>query len=344
MKRSGLTSVGATHWGRPLTATFAKLGVRGGTPLRSLDNPPSSPLPTGRQALRKGGILTPPFGRLFPARGRQGRRGGILTSYLLKNSKGISVLFLIVALLLMMAVGYVLSYLIPTKQKSVGFPIYSTQAFYLAQSGMEYGVRYCSEQGWRGATDSGRLDYDRLNDVGAKNLVIGKVNGKFTIDYSTGTNILTSTGEINNSTEKRIVTVSNFNQFLRLTFTSSPCWLSGYSNQRARFSMRRWRGTTVTLRYFSATWQQSGTTRYITTIRFGNNTRFSGTYYSGSGIVILSANQSIGTGGVNVQIWWNQAMSNPRNLVIAFYTAAGAAIGEGYTFNLDPAGNNLPGC
>jgi hypothetical protein len=265
---------------------------------------------------------------------------------LLGNSRGLSVLFLIVALLLMMAVGYVLSYLIPTKQKSVQFPIYSTQAFYVAQSGMEYGVRYCSEQGWRGATDTGRLDYDRLNDSpgNQRNIVLGKVNGKFTINYDTGANALTSTGETNNSTEKRALRVSNFDQFLRLTFTSSPCWISGYSSQRAQFGIRRWRSAGVTLRYFSATWQQSGTTRYITTIRFGNNTRFSGTYYSGSGIVILSANQSVGTGGINVEIRWNAAMTNPRNIVITFYTAAGAAIGEGYAFNLDPAGNNLPGC
>jgi len=294
----------------------------------------------------KGGGLTPSSGRLFPARGRQGRLGGILRILSPKNCKGISVLFLIVALLLMMGVGYVLSYLIPIKQKSVRFPIYSTQAFYIAQSGMEYGVRYCSEQGWRGATDSGRLDYDRLNDSGVnqRNIILGKVNGKFTINYNTGTNALTSTGEINNSTEKRIATVSNFNQFLRLTFTSSPCWISGYSNQRTQFGITRWRSAGVTLRYFSATWQQGGTARYITTIRFGNQTRFSGTYYSGSGIVILSANQSIGTGSTTVEIRWNAAMTNPRNLVITFYTAAGAAIGEGYPFNLDPAGNNLPGC
>ncbi len=264
------------------------------------------------------------------------------------NSKGISVLFLIIAMMLMVTIGYVFSYLIPTKQKSVKFPIYSTQAFFIAQSGMEYGIRYCSDQGWRGATESpsSRLDYDRLNDVGVnqRNIVLGNVNGKFTINYNTGTNVLTSTGEINNSTEKRIVSVSNFDQFLRLTFTSSPCWISGYSNQRAQFGITRWRSTGVTLRYFSATWQQDGTTRYITTIRFGNNTRFSGTYYSGGGIVILSANQSVGTGGVTVEIWWNAAMTNPRNIIITFYTAAGAAIGEGYTFNLDPAGNNLPGC
>jgi hypothetical protein len=245
----------------------------------------------------------------------------------------------------MMGVGYVLSYLIPTKQKSVKFPIYSTQAFYLAQSGMEYGVYYCSNQGWRGATDTGRLDYDRLNDIGAKSLVIGKLNGKFTVSYNTGTGVLTSTGENNQSTEKRIVTVSNFNQLLRLTFTSSPCWISGYSNQRTQFNIRRWRSATVTLTAFSATWQQGGTARNITTIRFGTNTRFSGTYANGSGIrSFTGGGQSVGTGGVRVQIWWNAAMTNPRNIVITFYTSATPTLGEGFAFNLDPAGNNLPGC
>ena len=314
--------------------------------LTKINNPFTSPLPTGRQALQKGRMATPPFGRLFPARGRQGRLGGILKNYVLHTSKGISVLFLIVALLLMMAVGYVLSYLIPTKQKSLQFPIYSTQAFYIAQSGVEYGVRYCSEQGWRGATDTGRLDYDRLNDSpgNQRNVVLGKVNGKFGISYDPGTDILTSTGEINNSTGKRIIRVSNFSQFMRLTFTSSPCWLSGYANQRLEFDTRRWRTGAISLSAFSATWQQAGTPRNITTIRFGNRTRFSGTYSSGSGIMNFSANQSVGTGGVTVQIWWNAAMTNPGNIVVTFYTDAGIPIGEGYTYNLDPEGNGLPNC
>ena len=249
----------------------------------------------------------------------------------------------------MMGVGYVLSYLIPTKQKSVQFPIYSTQAFYLAQSGMEYGVRYCSEQGWRGATDTGRLDYDRLNDSpgNQRNIVLGKVNGKFTISYDTGANALTSTGELNQSTEKRILTVSNFNQFLRLTFTSSPCWISGYSNTRSQFIITRWRSTAVRLRYFSATWQEDTVpASNIARIYLGGNLRFNGTYNNGGGIVILSANQAVplSPSTLTVEIRWNAAMTNPRNIVITFYTAAGAAIGEGYTFSLDPAGNNLPGC
>jgi len=82
----------------------------------------------------------------------------------------------------------------------------------------------------------------------------------------------------------------------------------------------------------------------VKTLRFGNNTRFSGTYSKGSGIVNFSANQNVGTGGVNVEIRWNAAMTNPRNIVITFYTATGVPLGEGFKFNLDPEGNNLPGC
>ena len=297
----------------------------------STNHPPSS-------SFRKGEFLTP-FGK--------GRLGGISIDYFLMNSKGISVLFLVIALLLMVIIGYILSYLIPTKQRSVQFPILSTQAFFIAQSGMEYGIRYCSDQGWRGATDTGRLDYDRLNDSGVnqRNIVIERVNGKFTINYNTGTNILTSTGEINNSTERRMISISNFNQFLRLTFTSSPCWISGYSNQRAQFNIRRWRSTGVTLTSFSATWQEDMVpARNITTIRFGNQTRFSGTYASGSGIRNFNSSQPIGTSPTTVEIQWNEAMTNSRNIIITFYTAAGIPLGEGYKFNLDPAGNNLPGC
>jgi hypothetical protein len=61
------------------------------------------------------------------------------------NSKGISVIFLVIAMLLMVIIGYVFSYLIPTKQKSVVFPIQSTQAFFLAQSGVEFAIRYAKD-------------------------------------------------------------------------------------------------------------------------------------------------------------------------------------------------------
>jgi hypothetical protein len=131
------------------------------------------------------------------------------------NSKGISVIFLVIAMMLMVTIGYVFSYLIPTKQKSVRFPIYSTQAFYIAQSGVEFAVRYASaDQGWRGAIDNGIFDLTRLNSIGAKSLG----NGTFTINYDQPSDTLTSTGQITGSSETRVVRVSSFSPFLRLIF------------------------------------------------------------------------------------------------------------------------------
>jgi len=159
------------------------------------NNPPSSPLPTGRQALRKGGIVTPPFDK--------GRLGGILV---LTNSKGISVLFLIIAMLLMVTIGYVFSYLIPAKQKSVIFPIQSTQAFFIAQSGAEFAVRYATTQTppWRTPAQL----------VGLTGVTRNLGSGRFTLEYNSGNNTLTSKGEVPSTSEKRRISVSSFTSFV----------------------------------------------------------------------------------------------------------------------------------
>jgi len=130
---------------------------------------------------------------------------------MLRNNKGISVLFLIIALLLLTAVGYVLSYLIPTKQKSVIFPIHSAQSFYLAQAGIEYAIRFSSDQGWRTGAD-----LVRLNNPGINQRSLGR--GRFTILYDPAADRLTSTGEITDSDARRTVRVDNFTPFLRLIF------------------------------------------------------------------------------------------------------------------------------
>ncbi len=110
----------------------------------------------------------------------------------------------------MVTIGYVFSYLIPTKQKSVRFSIYSTQAFYIAQSGAEYAIRYAADQGWRGATDTGVYDLTRLNSIGAKSLG----NGTFSLSYNQPSDTLTSTGQITASSENRVLSVSRFSNFL----------------------------------------------------------------------------------------------------------------------------------
>ncbi len=125
----------------------------------------------------------------------------------LRNSKGISVLFLIIAMLLMVTVGYVLSYLIPTKQKSVIFPIQSNQAFFIAQSGVEFAVRYACGNGW---TTTAALDAN-INNV-QRNLG----NGRFTLTYNYATygDTLLSVGEVPVGTERRKIVVTDFRSFL----------------------------------------------------------------------------------------------------------------------------------
>ena len=188
----------------------------------------SQTLPSPLTGEGKGGgenILTPPT-LILPHKG-----GGDFMCCLAMNSKGISVLFLVIAMLLMVTIGYVFSYLIPMKQKTVKFPIYSTQAYFIAQSGVEYAIRYCSDRGWRRASDGApsRLDLSRLNNAPDNQRNLG--NGGFTIyyqnttgTYSAATDILTSTGQITGSSENRVIRVSNFSPFLRLVFDS------GYSS------------------------------------------------------------------------------------------------------------------
>jgi hypothetical protein len=273
------------------------------------------------------------------------------------NSKGISVLFLVIAMLLMVSIGYVFSYLIPTKQKSVRFPIYSTQAFFIAQSGVEFAIRYASDQGWRGTTDGGIFDLDRLDGISRP---LG--NGTFTITYNNATgDILTSTGQIAGSSENRVVSLTNFTPFLRLIFDPAspvPCRTvpdpipGGLTrNRTARFYIKNVRGTNVVLTAFSASWRGGAglLQRIYMDQGSGWNLKYlapGGSYVSGSGRV--NFNQAfpndqqtiIPNQVITVLLYFSFNLAGDRNIIITFYTAAG----DGYTFNLDADGDQLPTC
>jgi hypothetical protein len=150
----------------------------------------------------------------------------------LRNSKGISVLFLVIAMLLMVVIGYVFSYLIPTKQKSVLFPIQSNQAFFIAQSGAEFAVRYAKNQGWTTTT--------LLNNLNGITRNLG--SGRFTLTYNFATygDKLISVGEVPIGTERRRIVVSNFTSFLAFfTYRKSITVQSGQvsNGPRTNFPM-----------------------------------------------------------------------------------------------------------
>jgi hypothetical protein len=135
-----------------------------------------------------------------------------LKKFKFKNSKGISVIFLVIAMLLMVTIGYVFSYLIPSKQKSVVFPIQSTQAFFIAQSGVEFAVRFAMTQTppW---TTPALLNNLNTPPNNTRNLGAGS----FTITYTNvapNLDTLISVGAAPIGTERRRIVVSNFTSFL----------------------------------------------------------------------------------------------------------------------------------
>jgi hypothetical protein len=110
-------------------------------------------------------------------------------------------------MLLMVTIGYVFSYLIPTKQKSVVFPIQSTQAFFVAQSGVEFAVRYAQENGW--TTTAALLG---LNGATVRERNLGA--GRFYLTYTNTTDTLVSDGYVPTGSLRRSIRVSHFTRFL----------------------------------------------------------------------------------------------------------------------------------
>ena len=87
------------------------------------------------------------------------------------------------------------------------FPIQSTQAFFLAQSGVEFAVRIAKDNN---LTTTAALN--NLNNAAYNARTLG--SGRFTLTYASGNDTLTSIGEVPTGTQRRQINVSNFTSFL----------------------------------------------------------------------------------------------------------------------------------
>lgn len=269
------------------------------------------------------------------------------------NSKGISVLFLVIAMLLMVTIGYVFSYLIPSKQKSVIFPIQSTQAFYIAQSGVEYAVRYAVAHNWRTAANLAGL-----NAVGVNQRNLGV--GSFTITYintAPDLDTLRSVGEVPSGTEKRRIIVTNFTTFMQQhlvldTAYPVPCLTdtgAGYYYELTFYIRNIDTSGSIILNSFRANWNPRPVTDpTINRVRFnaiggGTNIRFSASYSNGAAQTNFSSNQTMNNSTTyRVRIRWISITTpyNFTNLIVYFYDTNG----NEYTFSLDPDENGVPTC
>ena len=106
------------------------------------------------------------------------------------RNKGVTLITLIIAITIFAVFITVFSYVMIAKHGAEALYVQSTQAYAVAQAGVEYGIRY--------ATDN---NFSAINSLGA--ITFG--DGSFTLEYTTpNAGTLTSTGTVGNA-ERQII-------------------------------------------------------------------------------------------------------------------------------------------
>lgn len=108
------------------------------------------------------------------------------------RNKGVTLITLIVAITIFGVLVSVFSYVTIAKHGSEALYVQSTQAYAIAQAGIEYSIRYAAERGYG--------DFPITESLG---------NGSFTVDHETDPNRLISTGTVGLSERKITLRFSN---------------------------------------------------------------------------------------------------------------------------------------
>ncbi len=246
-------------------------------------------------------------------------------------------------MLLMVAIGYLLSYLISSKHKSVIFPIFSAQSYFIAQSGVEFAVRFASDQGWTTTTQLANLNGLSRN--------LG--NGRFTLIYDPSTDRLTSRGEVQNMGQRQVI-ISNFTQFVRSGSLildpdrPPPCQTTSIIGKHpvtvVNFYIKNVSSSIISLNAFRASWTQSPPSGNISTLSLGGTLKFIGNYPDGGGkrsFNIPPIPYAIQSGqSISVSITFSRIINNLRRLEIAFFDLTERE----YIIPLDSEGDGFQGC
>jgi len=125
----------------------------------------------------------------------------------LSNSRGISLVVLVVAMTLIAILGASFVSLMGSKQKGFLYQTDSYKAFNIANAGVEYAIRYASD----GLDNNGDSIFFTDNDLSTLGKSFG--GGTFSINYAYSTNILTVIGTYNNDSSRKIQ-LANFRRYL----------------------------------------------------------------------------------------------------------------------------------
>ncbi|MGA1823775.1 MAG: hypothetical protein ACMUIP_03855 [bacterium] len=129
--------------------------------------------------------------RSFNSRGGHKERGAILIT-----------LIVIMVMLGLMIASF--STIMTTKHLSAPLFIHSTQSFYVAQAGVEWGIRYATDRFSDFTADP--------NAVFPENLIKTFSNGAFSITYDSSNDIFTSTGQV--GLAQRQIALSSFSDYI----------------------------------------------------------------------------------------------------------------------------------
>ena len=121
----------------------------------------------------------------------------ILSDHL--GNKGVTLITLIIAITIFAVFITVFSYVMIAKHGSEALYVQSTQAYAIAQAGIEYGIRYATDN--ESGFFANPADYFPITDQ-----AFG--NGSFTLEYDSVNDKLTSTGTV--GTAERQIMYSNF--------------------------------------------------------------------------------------------------------------------------------------
>jgi hypothetical protein len=180
--------------------------------------------------------------------------------------------FILIALVIaMVVIAILITALISINvTRNLSEPLYvnSTQAFYIAHAGAEFGMRYATENISAFCADPVGF----ITAIGTKNFG----NGTFVLSFDNANNRLTSLAQV--GTARRSVRIDSFTQFLPTCscFVLDPSYTPNRSGNVVNFRMLNNCGCSLRIFYVYIA-KTGGNQARLNRIRFNGSTRWSGT-------------------------------------------------------------------
>jgi len=118
------------------------------------------------------------------------------------NNKGVTLITLIIAITIFAIFITVFSYVMVAKHGASALYVQSTQAYAVAQAGIEYGIRCATDNGYWATGSPGITE----------SLGSGSGSGSFTLVYDDSNNTLTSTGTV--GVAERAIILASFSSYV----------------------------------------------------------------------------------------------------------------------------------